>query len=149
MKFKLFSSAKPLTCALINKVLSFFCGCLFIGLAFLTAKGASIIQLSTTVFGIAFGLIFGVFILGICFPISNIKGAVGGMLVSFFKPNLMFLSTTRFLTSESVLRKIHMEMIGAIKKRSEVPPELLFNWSKLFSKHGSELSEDLILNVKE
>ncbi|RXG56079.1 Sodium-coupled monocarboxylate transporter 2 [Armadillidium vulgare] len=201
MKFKLFSSAKPLTCALINKVLSFLCGCLFIGLAFLTAKGASIIHLAFTAFGISMGLIFGVFILGICFPISNIKGAVGGMLVSFVllfwifigsliygeppkrlplstefcqntsftneslnQPDVSFNNTIPdigisseedsygndlrwdFITASSIKTNLN---VSEIKKRSEVPPELVFNWSKLFSKHDRKLSEDLILNVKD
>ncbi|KAL7640674.1 UNVERIFIED_CONTAM: hypothetical protein RMT77_008949 [Armadillidium vulgare] len=164
------------------------------------------------------GLIFGVFILGICFPISNIKGAVGGMLVSFAlllwifigsltygeppkrlplstefcqnssftneslnQPDVSFnntipdigissgedsygndwsspllqlyrMSFTLYIIAGPILVVVFgliISYITEIKKRSEVPPELLFNWSKLFSKHDRKLSEDLILNVKE
>ncbi|RXG54512.1 hypothetical protein Avbf_11807, partial [Armadillidium vulgare] len=47
----------------------------FIVMAFVTSKAASIIQLVLSVGGVLFGSALGTFVLGMCFPMSNWKGA--------------------------------------------------------------------------
>ncbi|KAB7495498.1 Sodium-coupled monocarboxylate transporter 2 [Armadillidium nasatum] len=74
-RFPVFANSEPIISAVINKVLTLIVGCGFIAMAFVTSKAGSIIQLVLSVGGIIFGSVLGIFVLGMCFPKSNWKGA--------------------------------------------------------------------------
>ncbi|KAB7493933.1 Sodium-coupled monocarboxylate transporter 2 [Armadillidium nasatum] len=103
MKFKIFSQASPLQSSIINKILTFICGAIFIAMAFLTAKTESIIQLTSSVSGILIGLIFGIFMLGLCFPRSNRKGAWTGIIVSSIFLLWIYIGALKYGKSPNIL----------------------------------------------
>ncbi|KAL7640642.1 UNVERIFIED_CONTAM: hypothetical protein RMT77_008917 [Armadillidium vulgare] len=82
MKFKIFSQSTPRRSALLSKLLTLICGTLFIVMAFIAAQTGNIIQLTLSISGIFSGSIFGVFMLGICFPMSTKRGALIGIIFS-------------------------------------------------------------------
>ncbi|KAJ8044855.1 Sodium-coupled monocarboxylate transporter 2 [Holothuria leucospilota] len=62
----------------LTKMISIFYGLLCIGLAFLSPLLGNILSVTLSFLGICNGPVFGMFILGTCFPWANWMGAFGG-----------------------------------------------------------------------
>ncbi|KAL7640635.1 UNVERIFIED_CONTAM: hypothetical protein RMT77_008910 [Armadillidium vulgare] len=147
MKFKIFSEASPLKSSIINKILTFLCGAIFIAMAFLTAKTESIIQLTSSVSGILIGLIFGIFMLGLCFPRSNRNGAWTGIIVSSIFLLWIYVGALKYGKSPDILplstEVCPLDMIYnktfAGSNNTVVGNEMYFNGTRsiLFNKRGN------------
>uniref|UniRef100_A0A1B6CVL2 Sodium/solute symporter n=2 Tax=Clastoptera arizonana TaxID=38151 RepID=A0A1B6CVL2_9HEMI len=89
--------------ALAMKIIVIVLGCISVFLLFLVDKFDSITQITISVFGITYGAITSMFILGLFFPFANSKGAMIGCLTSIIVMGWIVIGAQLSITKGKLL----------------------------------------------
>ncbi|KAB7507143.1 Sodium-coupled monocarboxylate transporter 1 [Armadillidium nasatum] len=138
-KLDIFKKVKPVTASIINKVFSLIIGVITIGTALIASRASSLIQFTLSLTGVAYGGVYGVFLLGLLFPKSNAKGVWTGMIASMYPYVVLWISYTLYPvlgTTICVLVGLIVSYITGNADIKRVPPKYIspfvrkYYWSR-------------------